>query len=147
MLFKPLLDLMEELGLDFHASFRHLCFFRSSMAPDQLDRFVDGLLECAPDAKERYASKAEKRQQAVDQVKAYLEKYSTRISNELDKWNNNEDERQATMLGVNPRFVLRQWVLESVIAAVEKEPHKGRRILAKVLHVSSSQNHIVRHTN
>jgi uncharacterized protein YdiU (UPF0061 family) len=39
------------------------------------------------------------------------------------------------MNGVNPRFVLRQWVLEEVIAKVEEDAVSGRRILAKVLKV------------
>ena len=36
---------------------------------------------------------------------------------------------------VNPRFVLRQWLLEEVIRRVERDSTSGKRVLAKVLHV------------
>jgi len=37
---------------------------------------------------------------------------------------------------VNPRFVLRQWVLEEVIKKVEKDPDSGKKILGKVLQMA-----------
>jgi uncharacterized protein YdiU (UPF0061 family) len=41
------------------------------------------------------------------------------------------------MKNVNPRFVLRQWVLEEVIATVDKDNIAGRAALMKTLEVSS----------
>lgn len=53
-----------------------------------------------------------------------------------------EAKRQAEMLRVNPRFVLRQWVLEELIAKLEEsgveDIQKGRKDLAKILEVSVS---------
>ena len=43
------------------------------------------------------------------------------------------------MRAANPRFVLKQWVLEEVIRKVESDPGTGKRVLAKVLQVSSIQ--------
>jgi serine/tyrosine/threonine adenylyltransferase len=43
--------------------------------------------------------------------------------------------RRKEMEAANPRFILRQWVLEEVIAKVEKDPISGRRVLAKILEV------------
>ena len=39
------------------------------------------------------------------------------------------------MDGVNPRVMPRQWVLEEVVAKVEKDATSRRRILAEVLRV------------
>lgn len=44
--------------------------------------------------------------------------------------------REKEMKNVNPRFVLRQWLLEEVIERVERETQSGKRVLAKVMHVS-----------
>jgi len=37
---------------------------------------------------------------------------------------------------MNPQFVLRQWLLEEVIAKVKMDSDNRKRLLAKVLHVS-----------
>ena len=51
-----------------------------------------------------------------------------------------EANREAAMKRVNPKFVLRQWVLEELIAKLEKSGvgriEDGRKDLAKVLDVS-----------
>lgn len=49
-----------------------------------------------------------------------------------DAW---ERERETYMRNYNPRFVLRQWVLEEVIKICGQDPTKGKRILAKVMEV------------
>jgi uncharacterized protein YdiU (UPF0061 family) len=69
-----------------------------------------------------------------------------------------DEARKKAMLSVNPRFVIRQWVLEEVIGKVEKDVDRfaansstpgsddtgssqrwaGRRILAKVMHMASN---------
>ena len=43
--------------------------------------------------------------------------------------------RERAARAANPRFVLRQWVLEEVIKKVEEDMDNGKRILAKVLQV------------
>jgi uncharacterized protein YdiU (UPF0061 family) len=74
----------------------------------------------------------------------WLNKFSIRI--EEDKTSSTETaegsegwhaQRTKEVLDANPRFILRQWVLEEVIAKVEADPVSGRTILAKVLEVSS----------
>lgn len=51
-----------------------------------------------------------------------------------------EDKRWNDMLGYNPKFILRQWVLEELIAKLEKsgveDIEQGRKDLAKILDVS-----------
>ena len=138
-IFKRFLDLLEEHGLDFHSTFRKLSTFRPGHIQDkgdELDGFISDLLESTP--------RPEKldRVRASADFKAWLTKYSDRILEEREEWGSISQEevdilRQKEMNGVNPRFVLRQWVLEEVIAKVEKHAVSGRRILAKVLEVRS----------
>jgi len=143
-IFKPFLDLLEEHDLDFHSTFRKLSAFRPGHIQDndeKLDGFISHLLESTP------------RPEKLDRVRAsadfklWLTKYSDRILEEREEWGSISQEevdalRQKEMNGVNPRFVLRQWVLEEVIAKVEKDAVSGRRVLAKVLKVRS-RNHLV----
>ena len=72
--------------------------------------------------------------------KKWLGIYSERIESEKGLWDGDKDEdawsqREKAMRGANPRFVLRQWVLEEVIKKVEEDAKSGRRVLAKVLQV------------
>lgn len=136
-IFKRFLDLLEDHSLDFHSTFRKLSTFRPSYVQDKdgkFDGFISYLLESTP------------RPEKLDRVKAsadfraWLTKYSKRILEERKEWGSISQEevdalRQKEMNGVNPQFVLRQWVLEEVIAKVEKDAVSGGRILAKVLEV------------
>ena len=78
---------------------------------------------------------------------AWLENYARRIESERKDWvhldlgETDRDvdfdkERERAAKAANPRFVLRQWVLEEVISKVERDTESGKRVLAKVLHVS-----------
>ena len=137
-IFKRFLDLLEEHGLDFHSTFRKLSAFRPGHIQDsgeKLDGFISYLLESTPRPEQLDRVKA-----SAD-FKAWLTKYSDRILEEREEWGPISQEeidalRQKEMDGVNPRFVLRQWVLEEVIEKVEKDAVSGRRVLAKVLKVS-----------
>jgi len=76
----------------------------------------------------------------------WLNKFAVRIEEEWREWTSHAQlrespeewyaRREKDMLSANPRFVLRQWVLEEVIAKVERDPISGRAILAKVLEAS-----------
>jgi uncharacterized protein YdiU (UPF0061 family) len=76
----------------------------------------------------------------------WLSKFATRIEEEKAQWASSAEttegseewhtRRTKEILGANPRFILRQWILEEVIAKVEADPVSGRMILAKVLEVS-----------
>jgi len=128
---------MEEHSLDFHSTFRNLSAFRPGYTQgddEKLNTFISRLLGSTPRPEKLDRAKA-----SAD-FKAWLTKYSNRISEERDEWGSGSQEevdkvREKEMDGVNPRFVLRQWVLEEVIAKVEKDAVSGRRILAKVLEV------------
>ncbi|CAA7266939.1 unnamed protein product [Cyclocybe aegerita] len=149
-LFKPLLTIMEQHRLDFHSTFRTLCSFKPSILsqldqappPDkdkdispELHAFIATLLVATPDPdKVAYG-------EATANWLGWLEKYSKRILDEKDNWNGIEDvdaEREGEMKGANPRFVLRQWVLEEVIGKVERDSNSGKRVLAKVMHMASN---------
>ena len=128
---------MEEHSLDFHSTFRKLSAFRPGYTQgddEKLNTFISRLLQSTPRPEKLDTAKA-----SADS-KAWLMKYSSRISKERDEWGPGSQEevdriREKEMDGVNPRFVLRQWVLEEVIAKVEKDAVSGRKILAKVLEV------------
>ncbi|KAI6116847.1 hypothetical protein EV401DRAFT_2058015 [Pisolithus croceorrhizus] len=54
-------------------------------------------------------------------------------------WGEEFDEsRERAALSANPRFVLRQWLLEEVIKKVEDDPATGKHVLAKVMQMACS---------
>ncbi|KAK0466217.1 uncharacterized protein EV420DRAFT_1617524 [Desarmillaria tabescens] len=69
--------------------------------------------------------------------KDWVGTYEARVESEKDEWSSRA-ERLEEMKKANPRFVLRQWVLEEVIAKVEKDPDMGKRVMAKVLQMACS---------
>jgi serine/tyrosine/threonine adenylyltransferase len=143
-LVQPLLDIMAEHKLDFHATFRKLSFFKPSLLtspapsadpnPNQnvLEKFISDLLNLSPEGRSMDHTKA------TNDWMAWLEKYARRILSERDEWTAGEDwdsEREKAAKAANPRFVLRQWVLEEVIKKVEVDAESGKKILGKVLQV------------
>ncbi|KAF7312157.1 hypothetical protein MIND_00228300 [Mycena indigotica] len=142
-LVRPLLDLMAKHKLDFHATFRALAAFRPSIISvpssridginPSLDAFVNLLLEQVPNPT------GLERAQAYRDVAAWLQLYGQRIERETDAWGREIDaERLQAARAANPRFVLRQWVLQEVIKKVEDDPIRGRRILAKVFQMATN---------
>ncbi|KAJ7170581.1 hypothetical protein C8R43DRAFT_1149177 [Mycena crocata] len=142
---RPLLDLMGTHKLDFHGTFRVLTAFRPGMLPAEdansatkdaeLDALLERLLAQAPDA-ERLD-----RTRAIEDWRAWLDMYARRIERETDEWaaaggKDMDAQRTQAARAANPRFVLRQWLLQEVIATVEKDSVRGRRVLAKVLHMA-----------
>ncbi|KAJ6505924.1 hypothetical protein DFH09DRAFT_1251827 [Mycena vulgaris] len=133
-LVRPLLDLMASHKLDFHGTFRVLAAFRPEMLPasaeaqdsktaptEELEAFIARLFAQAPGAQMDRA-------RATEEWCAWLEVYARAEGMDV--------QRTRAARAANPRFVLRQWVLQEVIAAVEKDSVRGRRILAKVLHMA-----------
>lgn len=138
---RPLLNLLDEHHLDFHSTFRRLAYFRPHFTKvdggedadtTELDSFIESLLSLTPES------------QMLDPLKAkadwkkWLKKYAERVESEKDLWTGDESvdlQRERAIRGANPRFVLRQWVLEEVIKKVEKDSTSGRRVLRKVLQV------------
>lgn len=111
------------------------------MPSSSLDAFIGtliGFTSAATGALERDDAAAKQH------WRSWLEKYAARIESEKDEWTassaNSEGgdwhalrEKDARL--ANPRFVLRQWVLEEVIAKVEAGAEGGRSVLAKVMQV------------
>ena len=146
---------MQTYKLDFHSTFRQLCSFRPTLllsdedlSTEKLKSFISAL------AANSHEAKADN----VDLTKdwcSWLSNYAKRIEKEVDAgaWSTtaptnekvaidiNVDEdvlrkRENEMRRANPRFVLRQWVLEEIIIRVEEDPSSGKRALAKVHEVS-----------
>ena len=124
--------------LDFHLTFRHLTRFRPALLSSP-DAFIDTLL--------RFTSTGDVLQgdESSKQWKNWLEKYAARIESEKEEWVSASEEspegdwqarREKEARLANPRFILRQWVLEEVIAKVEADAQNGRHVLAKVMQVS-----------
>ena len=139
ILSRPLLSLMGDHRLDFHSTFRHLASFKASLIQPEnkpaLDEFISGILALTPEPN------LLDRQRATGEWKNWLAVYAERIDSEREEWTKGrpnidvDAEREKEARGANPRFVLRQWVLEEVIKAVEKDAESGKRILRKVLQV------------
>jgi len=146
--------------MDFHTSFRKLCVFRPSKAIDDkayVDQFASDFIAAATSKLSTEARGTAKRG-----LMPWLLDYANRVSSpeEAEAWtstdistsdedrrrygepvpgNGWEVNRESTMKRVNPRFVLRQWVLEETIAELERLGvagiKEGRRILARILDV------------
>ncbi|KAJ7727308.1 hypothetical protein DFH07DRAFT_871592 [Mycena maculata] len=149
-LVRPLLDLMATHKLDFHGTFRALTAFRPGVLLENansasestksdasdLDALLELLLAQAPDTARL------DRARAMEDWRAWLDVYARRIEREGGEWASGEGvgemdaQRTRAARAANPRFVLRQWVLQEVIAVVEKDTARGRRVLAKVLHMA-----------
>lgn len=153
-LFKPLLGLMESYQLDFHSTFRTLSTFKPSLlaqSPDPsttnskespvsigLHHFIANILSVTPEPQKLDHGAA------TGEWLNWLERYSTRIKDEEAEWSASHVDidtvREEEMKSVNPRFVLRQWLLEEVIGKVERDSESGKRVLAKVMQVSTDLN-------
>ncbi|KAF8751625.1 hypothetical protein RHS01_08554 [Rhizoctonia solani] len=128
---QPLLDVMQAHGLDFHGTFRALYI-------ESLDQGAG--MTCPMPSGDALAGAPNQipasRERACRDILAWLEKYAVRIVEDQETgWS--LDEREENMKSVNPRFVLRQWVLEEVIATVDKDNLAGRAALMKTLEAGS----------
>ncbi|KZV61304.1 UPF0061-domain-containing protein [Peniophora sp. CONT] len=127
-LFSPLFAAMADQKLDFHMTFRHLAGFKPSIfaSEEELTKFIDDILA--------FTSRPEwiQRDTAVSGWVSWLKAFSDRIEND----GQDEVARCETARKHNPRFVLRQWVLEEVIARTEADHVTGRRLLNKVMQMA-----------
>ena len=127
--------MLEEQKLDFHLTFRQLTRFRPALMSSS-DSFIGTLLSFTSGT-----IGVPERDAASKQWRSWLEKYAARIESEKDEWVGEGSEgdwqtqRENAARLANPRFVLRQWVLEEVIAKVEAGTDSGRSVLAKVMQV------------
>ncbi|KAF7327608.1 hypothetical protein MKEN_00340000 [Mycena kentingensis (nom. inval.)] len=139
---RALLDVMASHKLDFNATFRVLTDFHPTLLPASsssgpnlaLDAFIERLLAQVP------TPSSLDRPRATQELRGWLDVYARRIEREADLWATDvpmDVQRKKEGRASNPRFVLRQWVLQEVIAAVEKDPIRGRIILAKTMAMAS----------
>ncbi|KAL0566335.1 hypothetical protein V5O48_015679 [Marasmius crinis-equi] len=130
---RPLLDIMQNQKLDFHRTFRLISTFRPSSDSDKL---IGELLQniSEPMMVDELSARRE--------WKEWLEKYKVRIESERDLWNDADGDVEARRVEearvANPRFVLRQWVLEEVIKKLEDDAESGKIVLSKVLQMACS---------
>ncbi|KAJ3744185.1 hypothetical protein DFH05DRAFT_1158991 [Lentinula detonsa] len=141
-LIRPLLDMMENHRLDFHRTFRLLSFFNPSAADNHGVSIIQQLLG--------NISPTDLQMVNMDSAKKdweeWIDKFKERIEDDQISWKNDagvvaelEDlyaMRMKEAKEANPRFVLRQWVLEEIIKHVENDQDKGKRQLAKVMHMA-----------
>jgi len=155
-----LTNVMHNQSMDFHLTFRLLCSFSPEAFLEEEERgdkvYRKKLLEKLIPTPTASTSKMplQESEAMLDagrkEVEGWLNKYARRVlkAEEKEAWiqrvsasdvdsKPNDDawekERESFMRSVNPRFVLRQWVLEEVIKKCEQDPYKGKRILAKIM--------------
>lgn len=128
---------MQAHKVDFHNTFRTLSFFRPNATGDftmPTSVLIEKLNESVVDNKDA----------AVAAWKTWLGDYAARIRQDENEWVTEEEgkdwlqTRENAMKIANPRFVLRQWILEEVIAKCERDIAQSRDILAKILEVSKT---------
>lgn len=117
---QPFLDLLKNLELDFHTSFRLLA--TSPLTASTLSGLTSALLASQPSCSPS----------AQSDLTAWLTRYVSRLSSQPG----GIEASSATRKAWNPRFVLRQWVLEEVIKQVENREEGCREKLNKVLRMS-----------
>ncbi|KAG1736593.1 hypothetical protein EDD22DRAFT_924018 [Suillus occidentalis] len=132
---QPLMDMMEVQKLDFHGTFRQLAFFYTGLMKEgnseRMETFIKRILSGTPDPDRMDHGKA------TEEWMTWLDKYSVRIESERHsgEWASEADfdsARQDAAKSANPRFVLRQWLLEELIKKVEGDHDTGKRIMAKM---------------
>ena len=142
-IFQPLLDMMERQRLDFHGTFRTLSGFQRGMVlrddsergeeqSGALEALIGSLLRGTPEPDQLDHARA------TEEWMEWLSKYADRIDHDAVEWATEPDydvARKKAARDANPRFVLRQWLLEEVIKKVETDSTTGTRVLAKVLEV------------
>lgn len=161
-LFEPLLGLMEKHSMDFHATFRHLTNFRPSWLSsrnkpdtegiDPMDTFLKGLLIGGAQVSD--SSSVDITEATKDWLE-WLDRYAARTNDKAEEeaWSETDWESARMTEGKrsNPRFVLRQWVLEELIKSLTDDAtaisngtrtvhdaSAGRDALNKVLRMCTS---------
>lgn len=117
------MHLMEEHELDYHRTFRFLCQFKGVDDPS-----TNALLDLMVPTNKVPPYLSETAQPAW---RDWLKKFEARISASEQQVGVDASQREARMQAANPRFVLRQWVLEETISRLKA--NKDTDYLAKVL--------------
>lgn len=142
---RDFLTLLNANSVDFGTAFRQLCFFSPSRVSEDgyvrafARRWVAAAASSLP---------SDSISRAEEDIAGWLRVYAARATaeEEVAAWGGAgadwETERSEAMRAANPRFILRQWVLEEVIKKMEEALKQdnvpaARTALARVLDVSS----------
>ncbi|EPE07426.1 hypothetical protein F503_08077 [Ophiostoma piceae UAMH 11346] len=128
-LITSLLDVMEQIELDFNMFFRRLSSVRvADLATEEGRRDTAAKFFYTEGVTAAVGEETGRRQ-----VAEWLAKWGDRVAAGPTK---DDDARIAAMKAVNPNFVPRGWVLDEVIRRVEKEDERDvlRRIMHMALH-------------
>lgn len=145
--------------VDFHTALRHLSHFRpsSTTSEEGVSGFTDRMLRASlsnPTDEQvtaahadfapyftRFAARLQQPEEvsAWEQASVVADDRGVQIPQGQSGW---EEKREIDMMRHNPKFVLRQWVLEELISKLEETGvdriDEGRKALAQVLDVSTS---------
>lgn len=108
-----MLVLMESHHLDYSRTFRLLSQYKTTTASD-FDKFLD---KFAPKSQVPEYLHGNYR----SEWKAWFEKYEKRLEESEKQAGVKTEDRRARIAAANPRFILRQWVLEEAIARLRKD--------------------------
>jgi serine/tyrosine/threonine adenylyltransferase len=114
-LFSDVLGMLEETACDFNHFFYRLsnALIFNLQSKDDFKRAAEHILP----------AETESKQSGVQKMADWLEtSYRPRLEKED---NTNDMDRQQRMREVNPKFVLRQWILEEIIKSTQSEKGVG----------------------
>ena len=130
-LMSELLDTLEAIELDFNQTFRKLCSVKTAELACEEDRkevagrffHHEGVTGVGMDVKS-----------ARERLGKWLDAWRKRVIEDWGESEQADNEREAVMKKVNPKFVPKSWVLDELIERVEK---KGEReVLDRVMDMS-----------
>lgn len=129
------LDLLAQSQLDFTASHRLLSQFVST-SNSSFERFLDAFLQSVTAAGDSTGSTTSSTTNSRSDWTGWFKSYEERLARE---GSSSTLDRRQRMNRVNPRFCLRQWVLEETIRKCDREPDGpggGIEQLERVLEMS-----------
>lgn len=124
----PLLSIMSSHHLDFSHTFRLLGQFTSVDSP-HIDRFIEMIAPKSQVPEYLYRS-------SRDEWKEWLKEYQTRLEESEKETGQSLQDRRKRMDAANPRFILRQWILEEAIERLEKK--SDRAFLQRILDMATN---------
>lgn len=135
-----LLNIMQTHRLDFHSTFRRLSTFRPSLVAETHAEADRDSASTADGTLSRFIAQlcsATFEGEAVKAAKSWvpwLHSYAARLrkDEETAAWGGDWTAREEEVRRSNPRFVLRQWVLEEAIRRVKDDGASGKQALAKL---------------
>jgi uncharacterized protein YdiU (UPF0061 family) len=139
---------LERKELDYPSTLRHLTRFKPAFLLPEGTEELQKLLKDLNGTSQCIKPGDEQADQHEDWIK-WLTAFAARIEEDKKRYQGSQNEsewfqnRSTQMENANPRFVLRQWVLEEITQKVEQDPISGRAILAKVLEVSSTKANLI----